>query len=93
MGISNHLTCFLRNLNTDEEATIRTEHGITDWFPIKKGVRQGCILPSCFFKLYAECIMRNAGQDEAQVGIKIGGIYINKLRYAEDTTLMAESEG
>ena len=92
MVISDHLTCFLRNLNTDEEATIRTEHGTTDWFQIKKGVHQGCILPSCFFKLQAECITRNAGQDEAQTGIKIARRNINNFRYAYDTTFIAESK-
>ena len=91
-GNTNHLTCFLRNLYADQEATVRTEHGTTDWFQIGKGVRQGCILSSCLFNLYAEYIKRNAGLEEAQSGIKIAGRNINNLRYADDTTLMAESE-
>ena len=89
-GIPDHLTCHLRNLYAGQEA--RTGHGITDWFQIQKGVCQGCILSSCLFNLYAEYIMRNAGLDEEQAGIKIAGRNINNLRYADDTTLMAESE-
>ena len=92
MGIPDHLTCILRNLYADQEATVRTGHGTTDWFQIGKGERQGCILSSCLFNLYAEYIMRNVGLEEAQAGIKIGGRNINNLRYADDTTLMAESE-
>ena len=92
MGIPDHLTCLLRNLYAGEEATVRTGHETTDWFQIGKGVRQGCILPPCLFKLYAEYIMRNAGLDEAQAGIKIAGRNISNLRYANDTTLMTESE-
>ncbi|KAB0365888.1 hypothetical protein FD754_010044 [Muntiacus muntjak] len=92
MGIPEHLTCLLRNLYAGQEATIRTGHGATDWFQIGKGVRQGCILSPCLFNLYAEYIMRNAGLEEAQVGIKIAGRNINNLRYADDTTLMADSE-
>ena len=92
MGMSDHLTCLLRNLYAGQEATVRTGHGTTDWFQIGKGVRQGCILSPCLFNLYAEYIMRNAGLDEAQAGIKIAGRNINNLRYADDTTLMAESE-
>ena len=84
--------CLLRNLYAGQEATVRTRHGTTDWFPIEKGLHQGCILSPCFFNLYAEYIMRNAGLDEAQVGIKIAGRNINNLRYTDDTTLMAESE-
>ena len=91
MGIPDHLTCFLRNLYADQEATVRTGHG-TDWFQIKKGVRQGCILSPCLLNLYAEYIMWNIGLDEAWAGIKISGRYINNLRYAGDTTLMAERE-
>ena len=91
MGIPDHLTCFLRNLYAGQEATVRSEHGTTDWFQIGKGIRQGCILPPCLFNLHAEYIMRNAGLEEAQAGIKIAGRNIN-LRYADDTTLMAESE-
>ena len=87
-----HLTCLLRNLYADKEATVRTGHGTTDWFQIGKGVCQGCILSSCLFNLYAEYIMRNAGLEEAQAGIKIAGRKINNLRYADDITLMAESE-
>uniref|UniRef100_A0A4W2C6B2 RNA-directed DNA polymerase n=1 Tax=Bos indicus x Bos taurus TaxID=30522 RepID=A0A4W2C6B2_BOBOX len=93
MGIPDHLTCLFRNLYADQEATVRTGHGTTDWFQIGKGVRQGCILSPCLFNLYAEYIMRNAGLEEAQAGIKIAGRNINNLRYADDTTLMAESEG
>ena len=92
MGVSDHLTCFLRNLCVGQEATVRTGHGTTDWFQTGKGVRQGCILSPCLFSLYAEYIMRNAGLEEAQAGISIAGTNINNLRYADDTTLMAESE-
>ena len=92
MGIPDHLTCLLRNLYAGQEATVRTGHGTTDWFQIGKGVCQGCILLPCVFNLYAEYIMRNAELNEAQVGIKIAGRNINHLRYADDTTLMAESE-
>ena len=92
LGIPDHLTCHLRNLYADQEATVRTGHGTTDWFQIRKGVSQGCILSPCLFNLYAEYIMRNAGLEEAQAGIKIAGRNINNLRYADDTTLMAESE-
>ena len=91
MGIPDHLTCLLRNLYAGQEAIIRTGHG-TDWFQIRKGVRQDCILSPCLFNLYAEYIMRNAGLEETQAGIKISGRNINNLRYADDTTLMAESE-
>ena len=92
MGIPDHLTCLLRNLSADQQATVRTGHGTADWFQIEKGVRQGCILSSCLFNLHAEYIMRNAGLDEAQAGIRIAGRNINNLRYADDTTLMAESK-
>ena len=92
MGIPDHLTCLLRNLYTGHEATVRTGHGTTDWFQIGKGVRQDCLLSPCLFNLYAECIMRNAGLEEARAGIKIAGRNINDLRYADDTTLMAESK-
>ena len=92
MGIPNHLTCLLRNLYAGQEATVRNRHGTTDWFQIGKGVRQGRILSPCLFNLYAEYIMRNAGLDEAQTGVKIAGRNINNLRYADDNTLMAESE-
>ena len=92
MGIPDHLTCLLKNLYVDQEATIRTGHGTTDWFQIGKGVRQSCILSSCLLNLYAEYIMRNAGLEEAQAGIKIARRNINNLRDADDTTLMAESE-
>ena len=92
MGIPDHLTCLLRNLYAGQEATVRTGHGRTDWFQIEKGVRQGCILSPCLFNLYSEYIMRNAGLDEAQAGIKIAGRNINNFRYADDTTLMAENE-
>ena len=92
MGIPDHLTCLLRNLYEGQEATVRIGHGMTDWFQIRKGVRQGCILSPWLFNLYAEYIMRNAGLEEAQAGIKIAGININNLRYADDTTLRAESE-
>ena len=92
MGIPDHLTCLLRNLYAGQEATVRTGHGTTDWFQIGKEVRQGCILSSCLFNLYAEYIIRNTELDEAQPGIKIAGRNINNLRYADNTTLMAESE-
>ena len=92
MGIPHHQTCLLRKLYAGQEGTIRTGHGITDWFQEGKGVCQGCILSPCLFNLYAEYIMRNAGLDEAQAGIKIAGRNINHLRYADDTTLMEESE-
>ena len=92
MGIPEYLTCLLRNLYTGQEATVRTGHGTMDWFQIRKGVCQGCILSPCLFNLYAEYIMRNAGLQEAQAGIKIARRNINNLRYADDTTLMAESE-
>ena len=92
MGIPDHLTCLLRNLYAGQEATVRTGHGTTDWFQMGKGVRQGCILSPCLFNLYAEYIIRNAGLDETQAGIKTAGRNINNLRYADDTTLMAESE-
>ena len=92
MGIPDHLTCLLRNLYASQEATVRTGHGATDWFQIGKGVPQGCILSPCLFNLYAEYSMRNAGLEEAQAGIKIEGWNINNLEYADDTTLMAESE-
>ena len=92
MGIPDHLTCLLRSLYAGQEPTVRTGHGTTDWFQIGKGIRQGCILSSCLLKLYAEYITRNAGLEETQAGIKIAGRNINNLRYADDTTLMAESE-
>ena len=92
MGIPVHRTCLLRNLYAVQEATVRTGHGTTDWFQIKKGVHQGCTLSPCLFNLYVEYIMRNAGLDEAETGIKITGRNINNLTYADDTTLMAESE-
>jgi len=92
MEIPDHLTCLLRNLYAGQEATVRTGHGTTDWFQIGKGVCQGCILSPCLFNLYAEYIMRNAGLEETQAGIKIARRNINHLRYADDTTLMAESE-
>ena len=92
MGIPDHLTCLLRNLYAGQEAMVRTGHGTTDWFQIGKGVCQGCILSPCLFNLYAEYIMRNAKLDEAQAGIKIARTNINNLRYADDTTLMAESK-
>ena len=92
MGIPDHLTCHLRNLYAGQEAIVRIGHGTTDWFQIGKGVRQGCILSSCLCNLYAEYIMRNAGLEEAQARIKIAGRNINNLRYADDITLMAESE-
>ena len=91
MGIPDHLTCLLRNLYVGQETTVRTGHG-TDWFQIRKGVCQGCILSPCLLKLYAKYIMRNTGLDEAQAGIKIAGRNINNLRYADDTTLLAESK-
>ena len=92
MGIPDHLTCILRNLYAGQEATVRTRHGTTDWFQIGKGVPQGCIWSPCLFNLYAEYIMRNAGLEEAQAGIKIAGRNINNLRCADDTILMAESK-
>ena len=92
MGIPDHLICLLRNLYAGQEATIRTGHGTTEWFQIRKGVCQGCILSPCLFNLDAEYIMRNTGLEEAQAGIKTAGTNINNLRYADDTTLMAESE-
>ena len=92
MGIPDHLTCLLRYLYVGQEAKVRTGHGTTDWFQIGKGVHQGCILSTCLFNLYAEFIIRNARLDEAQAGIKTAGRNINNLRYADDTTLMAESE-
>ena len=92
MGIPDRLTCLLRNLYAGQEATVRTGHGTTDWFQIAKGVHQGCRLSPCLFNLYAEYIMRNAGLEEAQAGIKIARRNINNLRYADHTTLMAESE-
>ena len=92
MGIPDHLTCLLRNLYAGQEATVRTGRGTTDWFQIGKGVRQGCILSPCLFNLYAEHIMRNTGMEETQAGIKIARRNINNLRYADDTTLMAESK-
>ena len=92
MGIPDHFTCLLRNLYAGQEAIVRTGHGTTDWFQIGKGIYQGCILSPCLFNLYAEYIMRNVGLDEPQTGIKIAGRNINNLRYADDTTLTAESE-
>ena len=92
MVIPDHLICLLKNLYTGQEATVRTGHGTTDWFQIGKGVHQGCTLSPCLFNLYAEYIMRNAGLEETQAGMKIAGRNINNLRYADDTTLMAESE-
>ena len=92
MGVPDHLTCLLRTLYAGQEATVRTGHGTTDWFQIGKGVCQGCILSPCLFNIYAEYIMRNAGLEEAQAGIKIARRNINNLRYADDTTLKAESE-
>ena len=92
LGIPDHPTCLLRNLCAGQEATVRTGHGATDWFQIGKGVRQGCILSPFLFNVYAEYIMRNAGLEETQAGIKIAGRNIDNLRYADDTTLMAESE-
>ena len=92
MGTPDHLTCLLRNLCAGQEATVRIGHGTTDWFQIGKGVHQGCIMSPCLFNFYAEYIMRNAGLDETQAGIKITRRNINNLRYADDTTLMAEIE-
>ena len=92
MGIPDHITQLLKNLNAGQEATVRTRHGTMDWFKIGRGVRQGCILLPCLFNLHAEYIIRNPRLDEAQAGIKIAGRNINNLRYADDTTLMAESE-
>ena len=92
MGIPDHLTCLLRNLYAGQEATVRTGHGTTDWFQIRKGVCQGCILSPCLFNLYSEYIMRNAGLEKAQAGIKIAERNINNFRCADDTTFMAESE-
>ena len=92
LGIPDHLTCLLRNLYAGQEATVRIGHGTTDWFQIGKGVHQGCILSPCLFNFYAEYIMRNAGLEETQAGIKIAGRNINNLSYGDDTTLMAESE-
>ena len=92
MGIPDHLTCFLRNLHAGQEATVRTGHGIMDWFKIGKGVHQGCILSSCLFNLYAEYIMRNAGLDEAQAGIKNAERNINNLRYTDYITLMQKAK-
>ena len=92
MGIPDHLTCLLRNLYAGQEATVRTGHETTDWSQIGKGVRQGCIVSPCLFNLCAEYIMRNTGLDKSQAGIKIAGENINNLRYADNTTLMAESE-
>ena len=92
MGIPDHLICILRNLYAGQDATVRIGHGTADWFQIRKGVHQGCILSPCLFNFYAEYIMRNAGLDKAQAGIKIARRNMNNLRYADDTTLMAESE-
>ena len=92
MGIPDNLTCLLKNLYAGQEATVRTGHGTTDWFQIGKGVNQGCILSPCLFNLYAEYIMRNAGLEKAQAGIKIAGRNISNLRYADDANFMAESE-
>ena len=92
MGIPDHLTCFLRNLYADQEATIRTGHGKTNWFKIGKGVCQGCVFPLCLFNFYAEHIIQNARLDKSQAGIKIAGRNINNFRYGDDTTLMAESK-
>ena len=92
VGIPDHLACLLRNLYAGQEATVRTGHGTTDWFQIGKGVRQGCILSPCLINLYAQYIVRNAGLNEVQAGIKIAGRNINNLRYADDTTIMGESE-
>ena len=92
MRIPDHLTCLLRNLYAGQEATVRTGHGPIDWFQIRKGVHQGCILSPCLFNFYAEYIMRNAGLEETQAAIKISGRNINNLRYADDTTLVAESK-
>ena len=92
MGIPDHLTCFLRNLYAGQEATVRTRHGTTHWFQIGKGVLQACILSPCLFNFYAEYIMRNAGLEETQAGIKVAGRNINSLRYPDEIILMAESE-
>ena len=92
MRIPDHLTCLLRNVYAGQEATVRTGHGTTDWFQIGKGIRQGCVLSPFLFNLYAEYIMRNVGLEEAQAAINIAGRNVNNLRYADDTTLMAESE-
>ena len=92
MGIPDHLTCLLRDLYAGQEATVRTGHGTTDWFQIRKGVHQGCILSPCLFNLYAEYIMQNARQDESQAGIKIAGRNISNLRYADDRILIAENK-
>ena len=92
MGIPDHLTCLLRNLYAGQEATVRTGHGTTDWFQKGKGVRQGCISSPCLFNFYAEYIMRNPGLEETQAGIKIAGRNLNNLRYADDSSLMSESE-
>ena len=92
MGIPDHLTCLLRNLYAGQEATVRTGHGTIDWFQIRKGVHQGCILSPCLFNFYAEYILRNAGLDQAEAGIKMAGRSISNLRHADDTTLMAESK-
>ena len=92
MGIPDHLTCLFCNLYASQVATARTRHGTTEWFQIERGTHQGCMLSSCLFNFYAEHIMRNAGLEEAQAGIKIAGRNINNLRYADDTTLMADSE-
>ena len=92
MGVPDHLTCLLRNLYADQEATVRTRYGTMDWFAIRKGIRQSCILSPCLFNFYAEYIIRNAGLDEEQAGIKIAGRNINNLKYADNTTLIAESE-
>ena len=92
MRIPGHLTCLLRNLHANQKATVRTGHGTTGWFQVGKGVRQGCILSPCLFNLYAEYIMQNARLNEAQAGIKIAGRNTNNFRYADDTTIMAESE-
>ena len=92
MGIADQLACLLRNLSSGQEATVKTGHGTTDWFQIRKGVHHGCILSPCLFNLHAKCIMRNAGLDEEEAGIKIARKNINNLIYADDTTLMAESE-
>ena len=91
-GIPDHLTCLLRNVYARKEATVRTRHGTTDWYQIGKGVRQGCVLSPCLFNFYAEYIVRNSGLEKTQAGIKISGRNINNLRYADDTTLLAESE-
>ena len=92
IGITDHLTCLLRNLYAGKEATVRTSHGTIDWFKFGKGVHQGCIFSPCLFNLYAECMMKNPELDEAQAGIKVAGRNINNLRYADITTFMAESE-